>query len=154
MQQDAGRRSDGGLRSFLADGQPDDGRNPRDDQHHRVRRGDTLSKIAAKYGTSISALGMAGLAPLEDGERGVITLTASVAAEDAQIGQDNKLERLGNKVLALKHILYPSDKKGKEKEKSQPEEVIADGKEDDILDDDMLERENTKPKTLQEFHSY
>ena len=30
---------------------------------------------------------MAGLDPLEDEERGVITLTASVAAQDAQIGQ-------------------------------------------------------------------
>lgn len=36
---------------------------------------------------SLSALGMAALAPLEDDERGVITLTASVAAQDAQIGQ-------------------------------------------------------------------
>jgi NAD(P)-dependent dehydrogenase (short-subunit alcohol dehydrogenase family) len=30
---------------------------------------------------------MASLEPLEDGERGVITLTASVAAQDGQIGQ-------------------------------------------------------------------
>jgi NAD(P)-dependent dehydrogenase (short-subunit alcohol dehydrogenase family) len=36
---------------------------------------------------SLSALGMASLEPLEDGERGCITLTASVAAQDAQIGQ-------------------------------------------------------------------
>jgi NAD(P)-dependent dehydrogenase (short-subunit alcohol dehydrogenase family) len=36
---------------------------------------------------SLSALGMASLPALEDGERGVITLTASVAAQDAQIGQ-------------------------------------------------------------------
>ena len=36
---------------------------------------------------SLSALGMAGLEPLEDGERGSIVLTASVAAQDAQIGQ-------------------------------------------------------------------
>jgi len=37
---------------------------------------------------SISALGMANAEPItEDGERGVITLTASVAAMDAQIGQ-------------------------------------------------------------------
>ena len=36
---------------------------------------------------SLAALGMAGLEPLEDGERGVITLTASAAAQDAQIGQ-------------------------------------------------------------------
>jgi NAD(P)-dependent dehydrogenase (short-subunit alcohol dehydrogenase family) len=36
---------------------------------------------------SLSALGMSMLEPLEDGERGCITLTASVAAQDAQIGQ-------------------------------------------------------------------
>jgi len=36
---------------------------------------------------SISALGMAELEPLEDGERGVITLTSSAAAQDGQIGQ-------------------------------------------------------------------
>ena len=37
---------------------------------------------------SISALGMANAEPItEDGERGCITLTASVAAMDAQIGQ-------------------------------------------------------------------
>ena len=36
---------------------------------------------------SIAAEGMAGLPPLEDGERGLIVLTASVAAQDAQIGQ-------------------------------------------------------------------
>lgn len=37
---------------------------------------------------SMSALGMANTDPLnEDGERGAITLTASVAAQDAQIGQ-------------------------------------------------------------------
>jgi NAD(P)-dependent dehydrogenase (short-subunit alcohol dehydrogenase family) len=36
---------------------------------------------------SLSALGMASLEPLEDGERGCITLTASVAAQDGQIGQ-------------------------------------------------------------------
>jgi NAD(P)-dependent dehydrogenase (short-subunit alcohol dehydrogenase family) len=34
-----------------------------------------------------SAMGMLGLAPLADGERGVIVNTASVAAEDGQIGQ-------------------------------------------------------------------
>ena len=34
-----------------------------------------------------SALGMADLEPLEDGEKGVIINTASVAAEDGQIGQ-------------------------------------------------------------------
>lgn len=36
---------------------------------------------------SIAAEGMATLKELEDGERGAITLTASVAAQDAQIGQ-------------------------------------------------------------------
>jgi NAD(P)-dependent dehydrogenase (short-subunit alcohol dehydrogenase family) len=36
---------------------------------------------------SISAEGMATLPELEDGERGAIILTASVAAQDAQIGQ-------------------------------------------------------------------
>jgi NAD(P)-dependent dehydrogenase (short-subunit alcohol dehydrogenase family) len=34
-----------------------------------------------------SALGMASLEPLEDGEKGVIVNTASVAAQDGQIGQ-------------------------------------------------------------------
>ena len=34
-----------------------------------------------------SAFGMVGLEPLEDGERGVIINTASVAAQDGQIGQ-------------------------------------------------------------------
>ncbi|BEV00997.1 SDR family oxidoreductase [Novosphingobium olei] len=43
--------------------------------------------IASYRLASLSALGMASLEPLEDGERGVITLTASVAAQDAQIGQ-------------------------------------------------------------------
>jgi NAD(P)-dependent dehydrogenase (short-subunit alcohol dehydrogenase family) len=43
--------------------------------------------IASYRMASLSALGMASLPPLEDGERGVITLTASVAAQDAQIGQ-------------------------------------------------------------------
>lgn len=43
--------------------------------------------IASYRMASLSALGMAGLDPLEDGECGVITLTASVAAQDAQIGQ-------------------------------------------------------------------
>jgi NAD(P)-dependent dehydrogenase (short-subunit alcohol dehydrogenase family) len=43
--------------------------------------------VASYRVASHSALGMAGLSPLEDGERGVITLTASVAAQDAQIGQ-------------------------------------------------------------------
>ena len=36
---------------------------------------------------SISAEGMAGLLEMEDGERGAIVLTASVAAQDGQIGQ-------------------------------------------------------------------
>ena len=43
--------------------------------------------VASYRIASLSAEGMAGLAPLEDGERGVITLTASVAAQDGQIGQ-------------------------------------------------------------------
>ena len=43
--------------------------------------------VATYRVASISALGMAQLEPLEDGERGVITLTASAAAQDAQVGQ-------------------------------------------------------------------
>lgn len=43
--------------------------------------------VASYRIASHSAEGMAGLDPLEDGERGVITLTASVAAQDGQIGQ-------------------------------------------------------------------
>jgi NAD(P)-dependent dehydrogenase (short-subunit alcohol dehydrogenase family) len=43
--------------------------------------------IASYRLASLSAEGMATLAPLEDGERGSITLTASVAAQDGQIGQ-------------------------------------------------------------------
>ncbi len=43
--------------------------------------------IASYRMASLSAEGMATLDPLEDGERGVITLTASVAAQDGQIGQ-------------------------------------------------------------------
>nr|WP_070961492.1 SDR family oxidoreductase [Hyphomonas sp. Mor2] len=43
--------------------------------------------VASYRIASHAALGMADLEPLEDGERGVITLTASVAAQDAQIGQ-------------------------------------------------------------------
>lgn len=43
--------------------------------------------VASYRVASISALGMASLPPLEDDERGAITLTASVAAQDAQIGQ-------------------------------------------------------------------
>ena len=43
--------------------------------------------VASYRIASHSAEGMAGLEPLEDGERGAIVLTASVAAQDAQIGQ-------------------------------------------------------------------
>lgn len=43
--------------------------------------------IASYRVASLSALGMSGAEPMEDGERGCITLTASVAAQDAQIGQ-------------------------------------------------------------------
>lgn len=43
--------------------------------------------VASYRMASLSALGMAALDPLDDGERGCITLTASVAAQDAQIGQ-------------------------------------------------------------------
>ncbi len=43
--------------------------------------------VASYRLASLSAEGMASLEPLEDGERGVITLTASVAAQDGQIGQ-------------------------------------------------------------------
>lgn len=43
--------------------------------------------IASYRVASLSALGMAELQPMEDDERGCITLTGSVAAQDAQIGQ-------------------------------------------------------------------
>ncbi len=43
--------------------------------------------VASYRIASLSAEGMATLEPLEDGERGVITLTTSVAAQDGQIGQ-------------------------------------------------------------------
>lgn len=43
--------------------------------------------VASYRLASISALGMASLEPLEDDERGVITLTSSAAAQDGQIGQ-------------------------------------------------------------------
>jgi NAD(P)-dependent dehydrogenase (short-subunit alcohol dehydrogenase family) len=43
--------------------------------------------VASYRLASHAALGMAGLSPLEDGERGCIVLTSSVAAQDAQIGQ-------------------------------------------------------------------
>ena len=43
--------------------------------------------VASYRLASLSALGMSELEPIEDGERGCITLTASVAAQDGQIGQ-------------------------------------------------------------------
>lgn len=43
--------------------------------------------VASYRIASISAEGMAVAEPLEDGERGTIVLTASAAAQDAQIGQ-------------------------------------------------------------------
>lgn len=43
--------------------------------------------VASYRVASLSALGMAGLDPIEDGERGTIVLTSSAAAQDAQIGQ-------------------------------------------------------------------
>jgi len=43
--------------------------------------------IASYRIASLSAEGMARAEPMEDGERGLIVLTASVAAQDAQIGQ-------------------------------------------------------------------
>lgn len=43
--------------------------------------------VASYRVASISALGMAAIDPLEDGERGVITLTSSAAAQDGQVGQ-------------------------------------------------------------------
>ncbi len=43
--------------------------------------------VASYRIASLSAEGMATLPELEDGERGCITLTASVAAQDGQIGQ-------------------------------------------------------------------
>jgi len=43
--------------------------------------------VASYRIASLSALGMSTLPELEDGERGCITLTASVAAQDGQIGQ-------------------------------------------------------------------
>ncbi len=47
-----------------------------------------LGILVASYRVaSLAALGMGSLEPLEDGERGTIVLTASVAAQDAQIGQ-------------------------------------------------------------------
>jgi NAD(P)-dependent dehydrogenase (short-subunit alcohol dehydrogenase family) len=46
-----------------------------------------LNLIASYRCSAMTAEGMASLPALEDGERGVITLTASVAAQDGQIGQ-------------------------------------------------------------------
>jgi len=47
-----------------------------------------LGVLVASYRVaSLSALGMASLEPLADGERGVITVTSSVAAQDCQVGQ-------------------------------------------------------------------
>lgn len=43
--------------------------------------------VASYRMASISALGMAALDPLEDGERGTVLLTSSAAAQDGQIGQ-------------------------------------------------------------------
>lgn len=43
--------------------------------------------VASFRVASHAALGMSALEPMEDGERGAITMTASVAAQDAQIGQ-------------------------------------------------------------------
>ena len=43
--------------------------------------------VASYRVASHAALGMSSLDPMEDGERGCVTLTASVAAQDAQIGQ-------------------------------------------------------------------
>lgn len=48
----------------------------------------TEGVLVASYRlASLAALGMASQVPLEDGERGVITLTSSAAAQDGQIGQ-------------------------------------------------------------------
>ncbi|MFD1613245.1 SDR family NAD(P)-dependent oxidoreductase [Sphingomonas tabacisoli] len=43
--------------------------------------------VASYRLASLSALGMATLEPLEDGERGSIILTSSAAAQDGQVGQ-------------------------------------------------------------------
>ncbi len=43
--------------------------------------------VASYRMASLSALGMAALDPMEDGERGAIILTSSAAAQDGQIGQ-------------------------------------------------------------------
>ena len=46
-----------------------------------------LNTVASFRCAAMTAAGMATLDPLQDGERGVITLTASVAAQDGQVGQ-------------------------------------------------------------------
>ena len=43
--------------------------------------------VASYRVASLSALGMAAVEPLEDGERGSIVLTSSAAAQDGQVGQ-------------------------------------------------------------------
>ena len=43
--------------------------------------------VASYRVASIAALGMAAAEPLEDGERGIIALTSSAAAQDGQVGQ-------------------------------------------------------------------
>ncbi|MBS0253964.1 MAG: SDR family NAD(P)-dependent oxidoreductase [Proteobacteria bacterium] len=43
--------------------------------------------VASYRMASLCALGMAGLEPLADGERGAIVLTSSAAAQDGQVGQ-------------------------------------------------------------------
>ena len=68
------------------------GRNRETGEFKRLSTADyeysVLGILVASYRlASLSALGMAGLEPLEDGERGVMTLTASVAAQDARVGQ-------------------------------------------------------------------
>lgn len=46
-----------------------------------------LNLVASYRCCAMTAEGMMTLEPLEDGERGVITLTASIAAQDGQMGQ-------------------------------------------------------------------
>jgi len=46
-----------------------------------------LNVVASFRGAAMTAAGMLHLQPLEDGERGVIILTSSVAAQDGQVGQ-------------------------------------------------------------------
>lgn len=47
----------------------------------------TVNLVGTFRCLTLAAAGMAGLAPLEDGERGVVVNTASVAAFDGQVGQ-------------------------------------------------------------------